>query len=186
MAFSSLASPQARLALRNLESIHVLAVVALFVLCFWFAAWSLVWQFGFAAGYYELWSRQFLIFWLVSMTLFVVAGFIPARNFKKRVRDLEGGASGRAARERQLQEACDDLRQWRDAAPKPSRQQRDRIAELELFIAGLKDQRIHSPWLDARLLFVILFVNAALFAMPFVMPQIDLIGVIGSPRASAQ
>ncbi|MBZ9763372.1 hypothetical protein LB553_21160 [Mesorhizobium sp. CA8] len=167
IALAGLSTPQARTALHGLESLHVFAVIALSVLCFWFAGWSVVWGLGYSQEYESVWRTQFLILWIVSISLFVAAGVRPAWNFRRRVALLSGGHEGRRARDEMVRQALQDLQSWRDPSAKASRQQRERIAELQRFIANLKDQRIESRLLDPRLLVFLLALNVLLLVMSF-------------------
>lgn len=176
IALGGLSTQQARAALHGLESVHVIAVVALSVLCFWFAGWWVAWELGYGVDYERPWRMQFLVLWIVSIVLFVAAGILPARSFRLRVAELGGGVEGRKAREMQIQQAKADLERWQDPAAEKSRRQRERIAELKLFIANMEDQRIESRLLDLRLLVFVAVMNLAILVLPLLLP--------GSPPAA--
>lgn len=163
---AGLSTPQAREALRELESVHVFAIIALTVLCFWFSGWWITWGLGYALGYENMWRTQFLVLWIVSIGLFVAAGIWPAWSFRRRVAELAGGTEGRLARQEQIRQAKTDLEHWQGAATQKSRQQRERIVELKRFIGNLEDQRIESWLLHPRLLAFLLATNLAILVLP--------------------
>ncbi|TIP25748.1 MAG: hypothetical protein E5X67_23430 [Mesorhizobium sp.] len=168
---AGLSTPQAREALRELESLHVFAIIALTVLCFWFAGWWITWGLGYGLEYKSMWRTQFLVLWFVSIGLFTAAGIWPAWSFRRRVAKLAGGPEGRHAREEQIRQARADLEHWQGATPQKSRQQRERIAELTRFIGNLEDQRIERWLLDPRLLVFLLAINLAALVLPLLIPE---------------
>lgn len=171
IALAGLSTPQARAALRELESVHAFAIIALSVLCFWFAGWWISWGLGYGLEYESMWRTQFLVLSLVSISLFITAGIWPAWSFRRRVAELSGGTAGRHAREEQIRQANADLVLWQGATAQKARQQRERIVELKRFIANLEDQRIESWLLDPRLLAFLLAINLAIPVLPLLIPE---------------
>jgi hypothetical protein len=174
IALAGLSTPQARTALRGLENVHAFAVVALSVLCFWFAAWWALWMFGYGEGYEQVWRTQFLMLWIVAIGLFIAAGVWPAWSFRRRVAELTGGEEGREAINSQIKQATEDLARWQDVSSETSRQQRERIVELKRFIANLNDQRIGSWLLDPRFHAALVVLNLLILVLPMLVPATPL------------
>ncbi|MBW8298485.1 MAG: hypothetical protein K0M60_02655 [Hydrogenophaga sp.] len=168
---AGLSTPQARNALRVLEDVRIFAVLAPLVMCYWFAGWWIAWDLDYGTDYRDLWRTQFVVLWMVSIALYIFVGLLPARSFRKRITELSGGAEGKTARDEQIRLAEADLNHWQQPSAEHSRHQRQRIAELELFIANLKDQRIESRLLDMRLLLALLAVNLLILILPLVEGQ---------------
>lgn len=174
IALAGLSTPQARSALRGLENVHAFAIIALSVLCFWFAAWWVLWMLGYSETYEQVWRTPFLVLWIVSISLFTAAGAWPAWSFRRRVAELTGGEEGHKAIDSQIKQATDDLKRWQDLSSEKTRQQRERIAELRRFIANLEDQLIESWLLDPRLHTVLVILNLFILTLPMLMPGTTL------------
>jgi hypothetical protein len=167
IALAGLATPQAREALRGLEGIFTFAVIATMVMCLWFAAWWVAWAFGLDPFDYEAdWKSRMLVWWALSVILFILAAAWPAWRFRRRVVGLSGGPEGKRAIEDQVRQAEADLQRLRQAAAEKPRYRREQIADLERFIANLKDQRIGTWVLDERLHAALLTLNLMLFLLP--------------------
>lgn len=166
ITLAGFSTPQSRDAWRALAGIRTFAVIAPLIMCYWFAGWWIAWSLGIGSNYGFLWKTQFLMLWLVSIAILVFAGIIPAHNFKKMLEQTSGGAQGRAARQRQVSEAEDDLKQWQQSSNAGLRHQRQRIEELDEFISNLKDQEIENRFLDTKLLVALLAVNLVILVTP--------------------
>lgn len=165
---AGVSTPQARDALRVLGDIRTFAAIAPLIMCYWFAGWWIAWSLGFASEYASLWKTQFLILWIVSITLFIFVGIIPAHSFRRTVSELSGEEAGRAAREEQITQAQNDLDQWQLSSADRSRHQRQRIDELEDFIKNLREQQIEYRFLNTNLLIALLAVNLFILGAPLV------------------
>jgi hypothetical protein len=162
---ASLATQEARSAVGGIERVFGYAVIATTTLCHWSAVWWIVWELGYDPfEYREPWEPFTLGIWVISFGLFIFAGLRPIRTFHKRLDQLYGGTEARNALDQQLKEAEEDRR--RLFVAKGDRNSSTELHELDAFIADIAARRFRSPWLNPRVLGILIAWNALLFLLP--------------------
>lgn len=110
VAIASVETPQARSALRAIESVYIHSLISTAAMCVWFVPWYAAWAFGIDTnGYRELYQLPFLALWAVSLFFFVFAGRRSSLAFRARLDALQGGEASRATHVAQAKQADADL-----------------------------------------------------------------------------
>ncbi|RWP51079.1 hypothetical protein [Mesorhizobium sp.] len=139
IAIGRIDTEQARTAIRQMENINRFAFLVTVMMCHWFAFWLWFWAFG--GLVYRGYAVLFIALWVVSFGFYLFAARAPILAFKARLGELQGGAEGQEALDRQLAEAEDDLRKFRAAAiGVPSDDER----ELEALVKEFRARRMPS------------------------------------------
>ena len=105
----SLDTPEARVAMRAIESVYLLAFVSTTALCHWFGLWFTAWCLNLETEYRPDYAHLFLGLLAISVIFFLFGGRVPAIAFRRRFDRITGGATFRLARDTQLAAARRDL-----------------------------------------------------------------------------
>jgi hypothetical protein len=135
VAIARIETPQARSAIRRMEDVLRYAFIATIVMCHWFSIWFGFWLLGFDDGrdYRANFWVLFIMLWTVSFGFYLFAARGPTVAFQRRLEEIRGGPEAQQARERQLDEARDDLKRLQ-TAQMDERHRRAEEHELQAFI----------------------------------------------------
>lgn len=167
---AGVSTAEARTAIRGLESVSGYAVLATTVLCQWMAAWFLMWHLGFDPNQYsELWYGLYLVLWLISFSLYVVAALWPSLSLQRRLDELYESADARHALDQQMLEAQRDLTELRAAIRDGQWRRRAELNDLERFIAAIDERRFRSPLVRPAVLYTLLVLNFGSMVVPWLL-----------------
>ncbi|MFG1201791.1 hypothetical protein V5F29_05305 [Xanthobacter aminoxidans] len=115
--FAGVLTRETRRTLARLASVFRFGFVATTILCQWFAVWFLGWLLGlWGTTYRELFIQPFIVLMIVSLVIFLLAGFRPFLSFLGRLNALYGGAGAAQGIRRQVEQARLDLSAETDPA----------------------------------------------------------------------
>jgi len=165
-------TPQARSAIDRMEDVLRYAFIATVAMCHWFALWFGFWFLG-GRNYRATYWVLFILLWAVSYGFYLFAARAPTIAFQLRLDEIRGGPDAQQARQRQLDEARDDLARLRQInRERHFEEEQELEAIVKEFEARGAPRRLPPRWaLDLIAIWIaVLLIGSLVFSLRSAVP----------------